>query len=96
MKKIIGAILIVLSCFAGTSRAQDDTLRVLFIGNSHTYYNDLPQLFYNLSLSGNHPVIKDMSAIGGYTLEQHSTNPTTLSKIAHGGWNYVVLQEQSQ
>lgn len=75
--------------------AQDDTLRVLFIGNSHTYYNDLPLLFVNLAQSGGHPAVKDMSAPGGYTLLQHTTNATTLSKISQGTWDYVVLQEQS-
>jgi hypothetical protein len=96
MRRILGALFLAIICLASVSKAQDDTLRVLFIGNSHTYYNDLPQLFYNLSLSGGHPVIKDASTIGGYTLEQHSTNATTLEKISRGGWNYVVLQEQSQ
>lgn len=76
--------------------AQDDTLRVLFVGNSHTYVNDLPTLFLNLAQSGDHPVIKDMSAPGGYTFQQHTANNTTLSKINQGIWDYVVLQEQSQ
>jgi len=76
-------------------KAQDDTLRVLFVGNSHTYMNDVPLLFVNLSLSGGHPAVKDMSAPGGYTLLQHTTNQTTLDKIALGTWDYVVLQEHS-
>jgi hypothetical protein len=76
--------------------AQNDTLRVLFIGNSHTYVNDLPTMFLNLAQSGGHTVIKDMSAPGGYTFQQHTTNNTTLSKINQGIWDYVVLQEQSQ
>lgn len=76
--------------------AQDDTLRVLFIGNSHTYVNDLPTMFQNLAQSGGHPVIKDMNAPGGYTFQQHASNATTLSKINQGIWDYVVLQEQSQ
>jgi hypothetical protein len=75
--------------------AQDDTARVLFIGNSHTYVNNLPSLFANLSLSGGHPVITDMSAPGGYTLQQHTTNQITLDKIALGTWDYVFLQEHS-
>ena len=77
-------------------QAQDDTLRVLFIGNSHTYMNDVPALFANLSQSGGHVVVTDMSAPGGYSLEQHTADATTLSKIAQGTWDYVVLQEQSQ
>lgn len=33
---------------------------------------------------------------GGYTLQQHTTNTTTLDLIMQGNWDFVVLQEQSQ
>jgi len=75
--------------------AQDDTTRVLFIGNSHTYTNNVPMLFAGLSLAGGHPVVTGMSAPGGYTLQQHTTNATTLALISQGNWDYVSLQEQS-
>jgi hypothetical protein len=80
---------------AASAGAQDDSTRVLFIGNSHTYVNNVPLLFANLSASGGYPVATDMSAPGGYTLEQHTANATTLTKISQGGWDYVSLQEQS-
>ncbi len=73
-----------------------DTLKVLFVGNSHTYFNNMPILFDSLSKSAGRPVITGMSAPGGYTLQQHSTTPATLNKIEQGNWHYVVLQEQSQ
>ena len=78
------------------SKAYSDTTRVLFVGNSYTYANDLPSLFTHLSASGNKIVYTDMNAPGGYMLEQHKTDSTTLSKIRIGNWNYVILQEQSQ
>jgi hypothetical protein len=82
---------------AGANEVEaQDTLHVLFVGNSYTYTNDLPSLFLNLAASGGNRVVTAMSAPGGYTLEQHTTNPTTLDLIAQGGWDYVVLQEQSQ
>ncbi|MCX6163847.1 MAG: T9SS type A sorting domain-containing protein [Ignavibacteriae bacterium] len=73
-----------------------DTTKVLFIGNSYTYVNDLPVLFKNLSASGGEIVYTDMQAPGGYTLENHLTTTATLDAIKRGIWNYVVLQEQSQ
>ena len=88
--------LIVMLAVAGAAFAQVDTLNLLFIGNSHTYYNDLPHLFDSLAVSGGKTVVTDMSAPGGYTLEQHTANANTLAKIAQGGWDYVILQEQSQ
>jgi hypothetical protein len=96
IEKIFMLLIIAIIVMAGPLYAQDDTLRVLFVGNSHTYVNDLPTIFLNLAQSGGHPVIKDMSAPGGYTLQQHSTNATTLAKIGQGTWDYVVLQEQSE
>lgn len=73
-----------------------DTTRVLFIGNSYTYVNDLPNTFKLLGESSGKVIIVDSYAPGGYTLNQHSTNATTLAKIAQGNWDFVVLQEQSQ
>jgi hypothetical protein len=89
---VISAVLILM---AMPSQAQD-TLKVLFLGNSHTYFNDMPQLFSSLSESGGRPVIIDSNTPGGCTLQQHSNNPTSLDKIRQGIWDYVVLQENSQ
>jgi PKD repeat protein len=91
MKKIILALFIV-----GTSNLKAQTKKILFIGNSYTYVNDLPLMLYNLALSAGDTIIYDSSAPGGYTLLQHTTNTTTLSKINAQNWDYVVLQEQSQ
>lgn len=70
--------------------------RVLFIGNSYTYVNDLPNTFRQLALSMGDTVDVAMSAPGGYTFEQHAVYAPTLAAIAAGPWDFVVLQEQSQ
>jgi hypothetical protein len=81
---------------AGTGAARaDDSLRVLFIGNSHTYVNDLPGLFLGLSEAGGRPVRTDASTFGGYSLEDHTNTQATLDKIAQDSWDFVALQEQS-
>ncbi|NDD55938.1 hypothetical protein EBZ39_19080, partial [bacterium] len=36
------------------------------------------------------------STPGGYTFQQHSIDVNTLNYIQQGGWDYVVLQQQSQ
>ncbi len=82
--------------FAGTGAVRaDDSLRVLFIGNSHTFVNDLPGLFSGLSGAGGRPVRTDASTFGGYSLEDHTNTQATLDKIAQDSWSFVVLQEQS-
>ncbi|MFN4882126.1 MAG: PKD domain-containing protein [Bacteroidota bacterium] len=70
--------------------------RVLFIGNSYTSYNNLPNLFKSVALSFGDSLIVDSNVPGGYTFQQHSGNATTLQKIAQGNWDYVILQAQSQ
>ncbi|MBS1643883.1 MAG: PKD domain-containing protein [Bacteroidetes bacterium] len=73
-----------------------DTLRVLFIGNSYTFVNDLPSMVGNMAVAGGDKLITASSTPGGATLEQHCNNPATLGLINQGNWDYVVLQEQSQ
>jgi hypothetical protein len=70
--------------------------RVLFLGNSYTAGNNLPQLVYDIALSAGDTLIFDSNSPGGMTLQGHSTNATTIAKIQSGNWDFVVLQEQSQ
>ena len=69
---------------------------VLFLGNSYTATSNLPTTLYNLAAAGGDTIIHDRNTPGGYTLEGHSTNATSLSKISSRDWDFVVLQEQSQ
>lgn len=83
------------SVCAGSAPVRERT-DVLFLGNSYTAGNNLPQIFTELAASGGKDVETDANTPGGYTLYEHSQNTTSLDKIAEGGWEYVVLQEQSQ
>lgn len=84
---------IVLLCARQAAAKQ---VRVLFIGNSYTYVNNLPVLVSGLATSSGDQLIHSSSAPGGYTLQQHCSNASTLALIAQGNWDFVVLQEQSQ
>lgn len=72
------------------------TRKVLFIGNSFTFTNNMPSMLDSMVSALGDTLIFDMSAIGGYTFEQQTTNPTTISKIFSQQWDIVVLQEQSE
>ena len=50
----------------------------------------------DVAISAGDSLIIDANMPGGQTLQQHTTNSTTISKIQAGGWDFVVLQEQSQ
>lgn len=76
---------------------QDTTCtRVLFIGNSYTYANDLPSKFAKLAKSGQHAVEVGVVAQGGWTLADHVKSTDTEEALSAKKWTYVVLQEQSQ
>jgi hypothetical protein len=69
---------------------------VLFIGNSYTYVNNLPDLVKQIALSFGDSLIYDSSTSGGATFNTHTNNTQTLAKINQQQWDYVVLQAQSQ
>lgn len=80
--------------FAG---APDTTLRVLFVGNSYTYYNSLPQLVEAMAEKAfpGQGVESKFVGAGGATLKEHWDEGFALEEIRTGRWDYVVLQEQS-
>lgn len=88
--------LLLLFIFVSSLLTAQTNKRVLFLGNSYTYVNNLPQMLADVATSVGDAVTFDSNAIGGYTLQGHSTNATSLAKIAVGNWDYVVLQDQSQ
>lgn len=72
------------------------TKKVLFIGNSYTYVNDLPGTLQTLALGCGDTLYFEQSTPGGCTFQNHLSNATTTSFIQSGGWDNVILQEQSQ
>jgi hypothetical protein len=70
--------------------------RILFVGNSYTFYNNMPQIFYTLANYGGKNVYVDQSTFAGYWLDNHISNDHTSHKLQKEDWDYVVIQEQSQ
>ena len=98
---LIGLTLVVLLVLLSSRWYQPESaltrtspVRVLFIGNSLTFQNNLPEIFAELARSGGYDVEVDMSAYGGWTLSDHAASPVTRDKIDQG-WDFVILQEQS-
>ncbi len=94
MYKLMSTIFGLLICVAVVGQSQPK--RVLFIGNSYTYVNDLPKMVAEVAQSAGDSVIYDSNTLGGYTMQLHSSNAVTNEKIGIGNWDFVVLQEQSQ
>ncbi len=81
---------------ASALHAQAQQTSVLFLGNSYTTANDLPNMFRQLALSLGTTVDVGVHAPGGYTLEDHYIDAASVAAIASQPWDFVALQEQSQ
>lgn len=73
---------------------------ILFVGNSHTFTNDLPGTFYNLAESlGRECDVYDLTE-GSYTLERFADPEDEMGAVLDEAltvqsWDFVVLQENT-
>jgi len=94
------AILRVLLCcilFSSAALASAEPLRVLFIGNSYTFYNDMPRMLRDMSVRAgqSRPLeVRDVT-IGGASLQRHWDGKDAHRALADGHWDYVVIQDFS-
>ena len=67
-------------------------MNVLFIGNSYTHYNNMPNIFQEIATSKGVHVNVEMSAKSNHTCKMHCERPEMFEKIASKKWDYVVIQ----
>lgn len=76
---------------------EDDALadgaRVLFIGNSLTYSNELPSILEAIARQSGKRLITDAITIPGGALEDHFRGRTAHAALASGGYAIVILQQ---
>ncbi len=80
-----------------TAQPGNNQYHILFIGNSYTYINSLPQMFKSLvenQFPDYHITVKFIGG-GGATLKNHWEVGEAVKEIKTGYWNYVILQGQS-
>lgn len=73
---------------------------ILFLGNSFTYFNDLPAMLKNLCITDGIEVFTDSVTRGGAYLHQFTDSADEISaqlteKIGERKWDIVILQDQS-
>ena len=71
---------------------QPNPTRLLFVGNSLTYTNDLPAMVCALARSAGRQAICESVAKPDYGLEEHWNDQEARQSIARG-WDVVVLQQ---
>lgn len=82
--------------FAHATTEGERTVTVLFIGNSLTYYNAMPDTFARLARVARPGLRVDAHYVAsdGAMLEDHWKLDWTRSRLAERHWDYVVLQDQ--
>lgn len=75
-------------------------LRILCIGNSFTYCNEMPKTLESLCIGAGLPVRVDQITFGGHYFHQYSDSAVNKGgivdqKLRETAWDYVILQEQS-
>jgi hypothetical protein len=91
--KLVASILFVLMIQLSWTQ---DSISVLFIGNSYLSVNNLPQMVQDLTESMGDHMLMDSKMNGGFTFQSHTTDAVTYDKIHSNPWDFVVLQGQSQ
>ena len=69
------------------------TNKVLFVGNSKTYVNDIPKKFANIASNGGYTVSVASVTEGGQTLVELANKYS--SSITSSSYDCVILQEQT-
>ncbi|MBK9317516.1 MAG: T9SS type A sorting domain-containing protein [Bacteroidetes bacterium] len=96
IKQLVIVLFLSISCFSGNELKAQLSYKVLFLGNSYTNYNNLPQIVQDVALSAGDTLDVDSYTPGGYQLIDHAADVISQNKIMAGGWEYVVIQGQSQ
>ena len=67
---------------------------ILFLGNSYTYFNDLPGMVRSLAAAAGFSASVTSKSPGGQSLSGHVSS--SLGTISSGNWDVVIIQDQSQ
>ncbi|MBL7744248.1 MAG: hypothetical protein JNN00_12295 [Chitinophagaceae bacterium] len=73
--------------------AHSDPVRILFVGNSLTYVNDLPALIAELARQDKTIVIYNSFLFPDYSLEDHWKEGKVQAEIEKGSYDFVVAQQ---
>ncbi len=99
MNRYLILIICIFALYSCKSRqvSDSDKLKVLFIGNSYTYSNDLPSQIKAMAKEHD-----DVSSIeiklftpGGAQLKDHLNSSFTMSVLEDGEWDIVIFQGNS-
>ena len=90
----ISSLIVTCLLISALGACRDETPKqVLFIGNSLTYYHDMPLMLQAMLDEKDIKINIHQSTFPGVSLSDHLTKPQTLEKLRSQNWDFVILQE---
>lgn len=80
------------------AQTKGDTIDVLFVGNSFTFFNNLPHLVSSMAESQGYVIRTSQSTVGGSNLGQHwnrEKETKTMDLLENQSWDIVVFNNHS-
>lgn len=75
---------------------REPQIRILFIGNSYTYRNDMPDIFEHIAISKGKQVYVHATTKGKATLFVQANRDEVFRSIRDHQWDYVIIQGASR
>jgi hypothetical protein len=94
-KWVVVALALSLMFGASAVRADPPVLRVLFVGNSYTRHNDLPEMVERIGRSNGVRIYSQLAFLAGATLREQWRTRTVARYLAESRFTHVVLQGHS-
>ena len=87
--------LLILFLLCAVLGVQAETLRVLFVGNSYTFVNNVPEQLKMMAKSHGHDLVYEQHTPGGRSFEKHWEEKKAVEKMKAGTFDIVIFQNQS-
>lgn len=94
--RCLSLLLLLLPAFLFCQENQPE--KVLFVGNSFTYFWNMPQMVEAMAKDQGVSLETSQSTVGGSNLEQHwkeEKGTKTRKMLENNSWDYVILQDHS-
>ena len=95
-KRILFISLFFLSSVSFTQLITNDSINILFIGNSYTHMNNMPAIFDKIANAKGKLVHVEKNTQSGASFQVHTTRLDLYESIKSRNWDFIVLQGYSR
>lgn len=89
-------VCVVLSCISSLAVHAEPPLRILWIGNSFTYFDSAHVKFQSIAEGEGRQVQVNAQLQGGYSFQRHLYRDQTMSAILYNVYDIAILQDMSR